>query len=47
MENICSHEELPTSQIFVIIRVPVAGGVTVVLPSGQVTATAQADCDWA
>jgi hypothetical protein len=30
-------------------RVPVCGlgdGVTVVVPSGQVTATAQADCDW-
>src|SRR5919206_2679896 len=30
-----------SSQLFVIIRIPVAGGVTVVVPSGHVSATAQ------
>ena len=38
-----SHSKVQT---LVISKVPVAGGVTVVLPSGQVTATAQADCSW-
>jgi hypothetical protein len=37
-----------SAQILLISKVPVVGGVgvTVVLPSGHVSATAQADCSW-
>jgi hypothetical protein len=45
MENI-TPEQGPVRHSLVISKVPVVGGVTVVLPSGQVTATAQAFWFW-
>ena len=41
-----SQVERSTPHVLVIVKVPVVGGVTVVLPSGQVTATAQAFWFW-